>query len=67
MPKFPSLDVDAPDKVAPTLRAIADLYRQSAIDLESSWQAGHAGRPWYKLATILDRAAASCERVVKEV
>jgi hypothetical protein len=58
------LDVDAPDKVVPVLRRAAEKYHDSAVELEAAWQEKSAGRPWTKIARILERAAASIERTV---
>lgn len=55
------LDVDSPEKVSTVLRCAADRYRESAIDLASSWQDEDAGKVWSKIATILDRAAKSVD------
>jgi hypothetical protein len=57
------LDVDAPDKVADVLRRAAEAFYDSASELESAWQDRAAGRPWMKIAAILERAAASVDRV----
>lgn len=56
------LDIDAPEKLAPQLRAIADHYRESAAELASAWCDPSAGKVWEDYARILDRAAASAER-----
>ena len=53
-----------PQQVAALLRAAADAYRESAIQLEAAWQARSAGRPWSRIANILDRAAISCDRAM---
>jgi hypothetical protein len=56
-------DADAPEKVAIILRRVADKYRESTGELQSAW--GDQGIViWDKLATILERAARSCETAV---
>lgn len=60
------LDVDTPEKVADTLRQVADKYRASAIELASAWQDKNAGKIWDSLATILDCAAISCEKALSQ-
>lgn len=57
-----SLDVDAPDKVAPVLRAAARAYYDSASELESAWQERQAGAPWLRIALILERAAKDVDK-----
>lgn len=54
-----SLDVDAPNKVAPVLERAADAYRESASELSSAWNDKGAGRPWDRIASVMDRAANS--------
>lgn len=58
------LDVDAPDKVADVLRRAAEMYYESATELEAAWQDKNAGRPWTKIAQILERAAKNIDKVV---
>ena len=58
------LDVDAPDKVADVLRAAAEAYEESATELQSAWQDREAGRPWSRIARILERAADQIEKVL---
>lgn len=57
------LDVAEPDMVAAILRAAADAYNESAAELETAWQDRQAGKPWAKIARILERAAAQVEKV----
>lgn len=57
-----NLDVDSPDKVAVALRKAAEMYRDSEIDLQATWQDSHAGRVWRELAKILERAASACDK-----
>ncbi len=59
-----NLDVDAPDKVARVLRAAAQEYYESAGELESAWGDKGAGRPWVKIAKILERAADSIDNAI---
>ena len=60
------LDVATPEKVPAILEAIADHYRESAGELSSAWQDGNAGKVWGDFATILDRAAESCRKVISK-
>jgi hypothetical protein len=57
------LNCEEPEQVAQVLRYVADQYRQSAADLEANWQDKNAGKCWIKFAAILERAAASCDKV----
>jgi hypothetical protein len=57
------LDVDHPDKVAAVLRRAADVYYDAAGELSSAWQDPEAGKPWYAIARILERAANSVDSV----
>jgi hypothetical protein len=59
-----SLDVDSPEQVANVLRHAAQEFRESASELESAWQDRGAGRPWDKIAKILDRAADKCDDAI---
>lgn len=59
------LDVATPEEVAKVLRAAADKYRESAMELASTWGDSHAGKVWKKMATRLDRCADGCEREVQ--
>ena len=61
--KSMDLDVASPDKVAAVLRAAADAYYESASELESAWQDPGAGKPWEKLARILESAANRAEKI----
>ena len=57
-----SLDVDAPDRVAPVLRRAAQAFYESAGELEADWQSASAGRPWEIIAAELDRTADRLEK-----
>lgn len=57
------LDVDCPEKVARVLRAAAEKFFEAHSELQSAWQDKSAGAAWAKIARILERAAASCEKV----
>jgi acyl-CoA reductase-like NAD-dependent aldehyde dehydrogenase len=59
-----SLDVSHPDQVSRILRAAADAYYKSGAELTSAWQDDKAGKPWYQIAGILERAADQCEKLV---
>ncbi|HEU4985376.1 MAG TPA: hypothetical protein VFT58_07020 [Nitrososphaera sp.] len=58
-----NLDLEHPDQVADVLRAAAEQYHDAASELESAWQDKDAGRPWSKIAAILERAAASIDKI----
>jgi len=58
------LDVDSPEKVASILLSAAQDYYESAGELDAAWQDPGAGRPWIKIAKILERAAAQIERAL---
>jgi hypothetical protein len=60
------LDVVCPEKVPQILRQAADRFRESTDDLQSAWQDQHAGKVWTAIATILDRAASSCEKAIEK-
>jgi hypothetical protein len=60
------LDVDCPEKVPQVLRRAADRFRESTGELQSAWQDEHAGKVWTAIATVLDRAAGSCETAIKK-
>jgi hypothetical protein len=64
MPRDLDLDVDHPDKVARILRNAAATYYEAASELESAWQDPGAGRPWEKIAKILESAADKVDKVV---
>lgn len=57
------LNCETPEQVAQVLRKVAQQYRESAGDLAASWGDPQAGKCWEKFADILDRAAASCDKV----
>jgi hypothetical protein len=59
-----NLDVATPEEVPQILRNVADSYRQSNSDLGAAWQDDSAGVIWSKLATILEQAAKSCDRLL---
>lgn len=65
MPEI-SLDVATPEEVPDVLRRAADHYRESQGELSSAWQDENAGKVWADFATILDRAAQSCERAISK-
>jgi hypothetical protein len=60
------LDVDSPEKVPGVLRAIANKYYESVIELQSAWQDKNAGKIWEDYARILERAANSCEKALNK-
>jgi hypothetical protein len=58
------LDVSHPDQVAAVLRRAAETYAESALELTAAWQDKGAGRPWNKLARILERAADQVDKAL---
>jgi hypothetical protein len=58
------LDVATPEEVSAVLRAVAEKYRESQGELQSTWQDQQAGRVWAKLAAILERAADQADKAV---
>lgn len=58
-----TLDVAAPEDVAKSLRAAAERYRESAVELSSAWQDQNAGKVWNRIATILEAAAKKVDSV----
>jgi len=60
------LNVDTPEKVATILRAAADQYRESTIELQSAWQDKNAGRVWSRIATRIERCAAAVDEITAD-
>jgi len=60
------LNVHAPDEVPRVLRRASEAYFESAAELESAWNEKAAGRPWKKIARILELTANRIEEVVNE-
>ena len=60
------LNVASVDRVAPVLHAAVDVYYEAGSELTAAWQQKSAGRPWERIARILDSAATLIERVVRE-
>lgn len=56
------LDVSSPELVPLVLRATADKYREDAGELDSAHQDKTAGKPWRKIARMLDSTA---DRIAK--
>jgi hypothetical protein len=56
------LNVSSPEHVAQVLRAAADAYRQSCLDLQEAWQDDNAGLVWSKLAEVLEAAANKADK-----
>lgn len=59
-----NLDVEAPDQVPGVLRSAAEAYYESAAELESAWQDKSAGKPWIRIARILELTANRIEGVL---
>jgi len=59
-----NLDVATPEEVLTILEAMADRYRNSAVELASVWQDDSVGKVWSDFAAILDRAAESCRKAI---
>jgi len=64
MAKNLDLNVNSPFKVASILLATANAYDESSVELDSAWQDPNAGRPWRKIADILERAARQIDREI---
>ena len=60
------LDVDAPDKVAGVLRAAAEAYNASRLELANAWQDDRTPLVWKRISGILDVAAGNIETAVKD-
>jgi hypothetical protein len=58
------LDVCSPDAVSTVLRLVADKFRESDSELSACWQDKSAGAVWSKIATVLERAAKSVDKVI---
>lgn len=58
------LNVSSPELVPLVLRATADKYREDAEELDSAHQDKSAGRPWRKIARMLDSTA---DRIAKAI
>lgn len=67
MKKTLSLDVDAPHKVAEVLLTAAEVYRESAVELEAAWQDQGAGKPWSAIAATLEKAAGEIDGKLKRM
>jgi hypothetical protein len=61
MPSSIDLDIDSPDKLPIVLETAAQFYRDSA----SAWTDPSAGKVWEDFARILDRAAESCRKSIR--
>ena len=58
------LDVAAPEEVPAILDAIADRYRESAIELMGRMAGRQCWQGVGRLAAILNRAADSCRKAI---
>lgn len=66
-PKETDLAIPAtPEDVATVLRAAAAQYREAQSELQAAWQDKNAGRPWGRIATVLEVAAGRVEKIVSE-
>ena len=61
------LDVASPDKVSQVLYNAAEVYYESAVELESAWGEKAAGRPWVAIARIMERASQQVDNALKRV
>jgi hypothetical protein len=59
-----NLDICTPEELPIKLRWIADQYGDSQSELSAAWQDEHAGKIWSDFATILYRAAESCDKAL---
>lgn len=67
MPRNPQSNlyvVRSPEEVVPILYKAAELYYESASELETAWQDKESGRPWRQIAKILESAAHKIETQV---
>lgn len=60
-----NLDVGNPEDVPRVLESAADRYRDAAAELAGAWQDRTAGAVWSDMAAILDRAAESCRKSIR--
>jgi len=60
-----NLDVDSPEKVAIVLQAAADVFYEASVEVEYYSQDKGAGKPWIKIARILERAADKIDREIR--
>ncbi len=59
----PDLDNgDSPEAFVADLRLTADYCDASALELQSAWQDGNAGKVWQFFASAIRRTIKSCER-----
>jgi hypothetical protein len=65
MPSSIDLDIDSPDKLPIVLETAAQFYRDSASELANAWTDPSAGKVWEDFARILDRAAESCRKSIR--
>ena len=61
-----SLDIADPRHLPDVLRAAAEAYMQSALDLPVYHGDPSAGKVWRDFATILERAARSCDAALEK-
>jgi hypothetical protein len=60
-----NLDVGNPEDVPRVLESAADHYRDAAAELAGAWQDRTAGAVWSDMAAILNRAAESCRKSIR--
>jgi hypothetical protein len=56
--------LDAPERVPELLRALSDIFDESATVLPTAWGDPNAGKVWHSFACILTRAAKSCDNAI---
>lgn len=61
------LSIQSPESLAETLRAVADKYREDAMQLQSAWQDDAAGKVWTIAADNLDRTAHVIEKYWRKI
>ena len=56
-------EASAPDEIGQILRNAAQACHEAANECTTAWQDKYAGRPWAKIARILEQAADKCDKV----
>jgi hypothetical protein len=59
------LNVATPEEFPQVLRAAAEQFRVAHADLQAAWGDKQAGAIWAKFATLLERTAASADKLIE--